>query len=152
MLTAQLKASRLAAGFTQVQLAKKLGKSQGYVSLLERGLRSPSVSVAERLANVLELPPTARPLRVGKQGLRRFNTDRAAKSLATLGYPGYAYLGGTHAPLNPTAVLLKTLAAKRVSARLAEAMPWLLLHFRNFDQKQTVMLATARVFKTVSGL
>ena len=141
MKATQLKASRLATGFTQVQLAKKLGKSQGYVSLLERGLRSPSMSLAERLAKVLELPPTARPLRVGKRGLGKFGTDRAAKSLATLGYAGFAYMGSSHAPTNPTAVLLKTLAAKRVDARLVEAMPWLLLRFGDFDRQQTTKLA-----------
>jgi transcriptional regulator with XRE-family HTH domain len=141
MKATQLKESRLATGLTQAQLAKKLGKSQGYVSLVERGLRSPSMSLAERLAKVLDLPPTARPLRVGKRHLGRFGTNRAAKSLAALGYSGFAYMGESRAPTNPTTVLLKTLASKRVDARLVEAMPWLLLRFSDFDRQQTVELA-----------
>ena len=88
MKATQLKKARQAVGLTQTQLADRLGKSQGYVSLLERGQRSPSASVATRLAVALNLPPTARPLRVGKRGLTRFDADRTAKSLATLGYPG----------------------------------------------------------------
>ena len=50
-------------------------------------------------------------------------------------------MGSSHAPTNPTAVLLKTLAAKRVDARLVEAMPWLLLRFGDFDRQQTTKLA-----------
>ena len=141
MKAAQLRASRRAVGLTQAQLAGKLGTSQAYVSLLERGLRSPSRSLAERLARVLKLPPTARPLRVGKRGLVPLRADRAARSLATLGYPGFAYLGRSRVLPNPAEVLLRTLAADRVDARLAEAMPWLLLRFGDFDRERTVTLA-----------
>jgi len=141
MKATQLKKARRAAGLTQTQLANKLGKSQGYVSLLERGKRSPSMSLAKRLAKVLNLPPTARPLRVSKRGLTRFDADRTAKSLATLGYPGFAYLGSSDTPTNPAEVLLRTLAAQRVNARVVEAMPWLLLRFADFDQKETLEFA-----------
>jgi transcriptional regulator with XRE-family HTH domain len=141
MKPARLKASRRAAGLTQAQLAKKLGTSQAYVSLLERGLRSPSVSLAARLARVLELPPTAYPVRVGKRGLGRFGADRTAKGLANLGYPGFAYLGSSGTLTNPTEVLLRTLAAEWVDTRSLEAMPWLLLRYADFDHRQIVMLA-----------
>ena len=137
----QLRAFRLAAGLTQAQLARRLGKSQGYVSLLERGLRQPSNSLAGRLAKVLDLPPTARPLRLDKRGLHPADADWVARSLANLGYPGFAYLGKPDALINPTEVLLKTLAAGRVQSRFAEALPWLLLRYQDFDQKRTVTLA-----------
>jgi len=140
MRTAQLKAARLAAGLTQAQLARRLRTSQAHVSLLERGLRNPSTSLGQGLAKVLKLPPTARPLRVGKHGLDG-DPDRAAKALATLGYPGFAYLGRSRTPLNPAEVLLRTLGADRVDVRLLEALPWLLLHFEDFDHAQTVRLA-----------
>ena len=137
----QLKRARRAARLTQTQLASKVGKSQGYVSLLERGLRSPSMSLAKRLAKFLNLPPTARPLTVSKRSLARFDVDRTVKSLATLGYPGFAYLGTSDALANPAEVLLKTLAAQRVETRVVEAMPWLLLRFTDFDQKKTLEFA-----------
>jgi transcriptional regulator with XRE-family HTH domain len=141
MRATHLRNARRAAGLTQTQLANKLGKSQGYVSLLERGQRNPSASVATRLAVVLNLPPTARPLRVTKRGLARFDANRTARSLATLGYPGFAYLGSSDPPRNPAEVLLRTLAAQRMNVRVFEAMPWLLLHFADFDRKETLELA-----------
>jgi hypothetical protein len=67
--------------------------------------------------------------------------DWVAKSLATLGYPGFAYLGDSQPLANPAEVLLRTLAAERVDPRLAEATPWLLLCFSDFDCERTVMLA-----------
>jgi len=136
-----LRKSRLAAGLTQVQLAKKVGKSQGYVSLLEQGQRRPSASLARRIARVLRLPPTALPLEVGKRDLDQGADDRVAKNLATLGYPGFAYLGQSRTVVNPAEVLLRTLAADRVDPRLIEATPWLLLCFSDFDCDRTVMLA-----------
>ncbi len=122
---------------TQARLARKLGKSQGYVSLLERGLRHPSPSLTRRLVKVLDLPPTARPLRI--RG--RFEVDRTARRLAALGYPGFAYLGRSVAPTNPAEVLLETLAAQRVDARVLEAMPFLLLRFTGFDREEIVSFA-----------
>jgi transcriptional regulator with XRE-family HTH domain len=133
--------ARRTAGLTQTQLARKVGKSQGYVSLLERGLRSPSTSLARRLTKVLNLPLTTLPLTVSKRSLARFDVDRAVTSLATLGYPGFAYLGSSDALANPAEVLLNTLAAQRVETRVVEAMPWLLLRFAGFDQKETLRFA-----------
>jgi transcriptional regulator with XRE-family HTH domain len=141
MTANQLKKARRAAGLTQTQLARKVGKSQGYVSLLESGRRSPSASLAKRLAKVLNLPPTARPLTVSKRSLARFDVNRAVKSLATLGYPGFAYLGSSDALANPAEVLLRTLAAQHVETRVVEAMPWLLLRYTGFDQKETLEFA-----------
>ena len=140
MNTHDLRESRRAAGLTQVELARKLGKSQGYVSLLERGQRRPSTSLAKRLARVLRLPPTALPFEPG----RRRRDDWPVTSLATLGYPGFEYLGARHTPANPAEVLLQTLATERVDPRLAEAMPWLLLRFSDFDRDRTVTLARDR--------
>jgi transcriptional regulator with XRE-family HTH domain len=136
-----LRESRLAAGLTQVQLAKKVGKSQGYVSLLEQGQRSPSASLVKRLARVLRLPPTALPIEVGRRGMDRGGSDKLAKNLAALGYPGFAYLGHSRTLVNPAEVLLRTLAVERVDPRLIEATPWLLLCFSDFDCDRTVVLA-----------
>jgi len=141
MNASTLRESRRAAGLTQVQLARKVRMSQGYVSLLERGRRRPSASLARRLARVLSLPPTALPLEVSGQGMDRGADDRVAKNLAALGYPGFVYLGQSRTLVNPAEVLLRTLAVERVDPRLLEALPWLLLCFGDVDCERTVMLA-----------
>ena len=99
------------------------------------------MSLAKRIAKVLNHPPTALPLSFSERDLTRFDADRTTKSLATLGYPGFAYLGSSEAAPNPAEVLLRTLAARRVNARVAEALPWLLLRFADFDQKETLEFA-----------
>ena len=51
----RIKALREARGWTQASLAKKVGVSVGYISLLEQGVKkSPSLKVLQRLAAVLE--------------------------------------------------------------------------------------------------
>jgi transcriptional regulator with XRE-family HTH domain len=47
---------RTAAGMRQRAVAKKLGVSPNYISLIERGKREPSISLLNRLAHVLEVP------------------------------------------------------------------------------------------------
>lgn len=47
--------SRLKENLTQVQLAKKLGIAQNYLSDLETGRRKISVKMAEKLSNVLNI-------------------------------------------------------------------------------------------------
>jgi transcriptional regulator with XRE-family HTH domain len=42
-------------GFTQQQLAERAGISVDFLSLIERGLRSPSFPVIERIAKALEV-------------------------------------------------------------------------------------------------
>jgi transcriptional regulator with XRE-family HTH domain len=50
-----LRRARIRAGLSQGQLARTAGLTQGYVSLLEAGLRVPSLAVAEALAVPLRL-------------------------------------------------------------------------------------------------
>jgi transcriptional regulator with XRE-family HTH domain len=52
-----LRAARKAAGMTQEQLAEAAGFDRTYPSLLERGLRSPTVSVILCLAAALGIDP-----------------------------------------------------------------------------------------------
>jgi len=46
-------------GFTQQQLAERIGISASYLCEIERGAKSPSVKVVKRLADELHLPVTA---------------------------------------------------------------------------------------------
>jgi transcriptional regulator with XRE-family HTH domain len=133
---AQLRDARRNRGLTQVELAAKVGQSQAYVSLLEKGKRSASASVARRLARVLRMPPTALPLRMNRLRARHHSGARVADSLASLGYPGYAYLKRPLRLVNPVEVLLCGLMKDRFEPRLFEALPWLLLNFGGYDLEE----------------
>ena len=112
--------ARKARGWKQRDLAKRLGVSQPYVSLLERNRRVVPHRLALRLTQVLSLSPSTLPLGSAKQALV---SRRAASALGRVGYPGFAYLRGGHA-LNPAELLVRTLSAENLDARLVEALPW----------------------------
>lgn len=58
-LSTLLKRLREARGLTQLELAKKAGVAQGYISALEAGEKSnPSVAVIKKLAKALGVPVT----------------------------------------------------------------------------------------------
>lgn len=42
---------------SQQVLAKEIGVSQGYLSLIEKGLREPGFSLVNQIANTLNVPP-----------------------------------------------------------------------------------------------
>lgn len=42
-------------GFSQKQIASKCGIKQGYYSRIERGIHNPSVKLAKKLANILQI-------------------------------------------------------------------------------------------------
>jgi len=50
-----LKARRLECGFTQLQLATESSLDVDYVSLLERGLREPSLETVFQLARAMDI-------------------------------------------------------------------------------------------------
>ena len=54
-----LRAARLACGWTQADLAKRLGVSKGYISRLEGGRARPAKSTVLRLAEVCGTDPGA---------------------------------------------------------------------------------------------
>jgi hypothetical protein len=53
--------------------------------------------------------------------------------LGSLGYPGFEYLAGPRTAVNPAAVVLAALKAHKVSARVTEALPWVLARFSELD-------------------
>jgi transcriptional regulator with XRE-family HTH domain len=117
--------ARMARGWTQRDLAKKLGVSQPYVSLLERNRRAVPHQLARRLSQALSLSPSTLPLGSVKHALV---SRGAASSLGRVGYPGFAYLRGGHA-LNPAELLVRTLRAENLDARVVEALPWVLVKY-----------------------
>lgn len=58
MLGDELRAAREAAGFTQERLAFKAGIHRTYVSLLERGIKSPTIDVLFRICKSLGVSPS----------------------------------------------------------------------------------------------
>lgn len=54
-----LRAARLAKKLTQQALAAKAGLSTSFISMLERGRRSPPLDTLEALAGALGVRPTA---------------------------------------------------------------------------------------------
>jgi len=133
-----MKELRRQAGWTQERLAKALGCSQPYLSLMENGWRTVPEALRRRMVRVLGLPVTHLPVRA-KPPVGSRTSDWARRSLGQLGYPGYRYLGERRRPwVNPVEVLLRVLTSDRRDPRLVEAMPWLLLHFNGFDRKTLV--------------
>lgn len=121
--------ARRARGWNQAHLARRLGVSQPYVSLLERNRRGVPARLARRLSHVLNLPADTLPMRSPRRPLL---AQRAASALGRFGYPGFAYLrhGST---LNPAEMMVRTLQADDVDARVVEALPWILLKYPNLD-------------------
>lgn len=128
-LMQELQDFRRQRGWTQAELATRLGVSQGYVALLEQGQRAPSASLRRRMVRVLDLPATMLAPTDGKTPTEAV----LAADLANLGYPGFRHLRTTRTRRNPAAVLLDALAAERLEPRTAEAVPWVLLAYPDLD-------------------
>jgi transcriptional regulator with XRE-family HTH domain len=111
--------------------------SQSYVNLLENGKRRLTPRLARRVATLYGLSPEVLP--VSEEFVPTHTKDqRLAESLAKLGYPGFAYLR-THVPSkNPDEVLLTALGQDRLEARVAEALPWVAMHYSHRGSKWLV--------------
>ncbi len=59
VVTQNLRALRVQKKFSQEKLAQKAGISLSYVSMLERGVRTPPLDTMEALAKALGVPPLA---------------------------------------------------------------------------------------------
>lgn len=139
-----LKRERSTRGWTQTGAAYRLGVSQPYVAMLERGQRRVTPQLAKRALNVFGLPPTALPpLEVPVYSDN--SAELLASEVAALGYPGFAYLRpGSWEPRNPAEVLLAALAQDDLEPRLFEALPWLVLRYAPFDRDWLVREAKLR--------
>ncbi len=123
-----LKTARTLAGLSQVAAARRWRVSQPYLSLMEQGKRP----VPNRLAR---LAVRADPRLATGLALDSAQTKSPELELllGSLGYPGFEYLGRSTAAENPAAVVLAALRASVVSARVTEALPWLLLTYHHLD-------------------
>jgi transcriptional regulator with XRE-family HTH domain len=130
MTGVDLKNARREAKWTQAQAASKLGLTQAYLSMLERGHRPMNASLAERAMRVLDMPPTALPLALVTQTL--LNERQLQAGLGALGYPGYSYLR-RKATRNPAQLLFDALDQPDLDVRVVEALPWLTYMYADMD-------------------
>lgn len=139
-----LRTARLRKKRSQVEAAARLGVSQPYLAMLERGQRPLTPKLALRAAQLYDLAPTAVP-RSRREFPARVDAATLARDLAGLGYPGFAYLGSrTWRAKNPGEVLLTALAQDDLEPRLVEALPWLVLRYSTLDWSWVVREAKVR--------
>lgn len=139
-----LRAARLAKGWNQVEAAGRLGVSQSYLAMLERGQRRLTPRLALRAARLYTVSPTAVP--PSQPGVTsRVDAATLARDLAGLGYAGFAYMRSRQwTPKNPGEVLLTALAQDNLEPRLVEALPWLVLRYAMLDWGWVVREAKVR--------
>ncbi len=124
----ELRAARLKKGLVQARAATSLGVSQAYVHMLENGKRRLTPALARRINTLYGLSPETLPL---PEEFAPSQTDdqHLAELLAKLGYPGFAYMRSWVSKKNPAEVLLMALGQDRLEARVAEALPWVVMQF-----------------------
>jgi transcriptional regulator with XRE-family HTH domain len=130
MTGSNLKEARLKAGWTQQQAASALGVTQAYLSMVERGHRSVTHSLASRALKTFDLPPTALPLE--PENSLSLSDDVLKADLGALGYPGFSYMRG-EAPRNPAQVLSYALNQADLDVRVVEALPWMTSTYADMD-------------------
>ena len=126
----QLRSARQTAGLTQQQAADRLGVSQAYLALLERGRRPVTAPLGMKIVKLYRLVPTALPLE--SDGIDSWHSSSLAAALASLGYPGFRQLRGAHRK-NPAVVLLAAIVASEVEVRVIGALPWLVVEYSDLD-------------------
>ena len=125
-----LKTGREHANLTQQEAASKLGLTQAYLSMLERGRRPVTTELATQAIKVFHLPPTALPL---EADFRSTLDESAFKAeLGALGYPGFSYLRGK-SHYNPARLLFLALDQDDLDRRVVEALPWLAYTYPEMD-------------------
>lgn len=135
----QLRKARRERGWTQQQAAARLGVTQAYLSMLERGKRRPA-SLVRKLVQAYDLSPATLPV----SDVRMNPTpDFLAHQLASLGYPGFAHLRKVK-KINPADFLLMALAQNNLEARVAEGLPWVVLRFHDMPVEFLVREARVR--------
>ncbi len=136
-----LRSARQTAGLTQQQAADRLGVSQAYLALLERGRRPVTAQLGPKIVKLYGLGPTALPLESGS--IDSWQSSSLAAALARLGYPGFRQLRGADRK-NPAVVLLAAIAASEVEVRVIEALPWLVVEHSDLDWEWLIREAKLR--------
>jgi transcriptional regulator with XRE-family HTH domain len=125
-----LRSARTASNWTQSEAALRLGVTQAYLSMVERGSRPVSDDLASEAVRVLPLPATARPIE--RRSAVKAGEEFFKRALGELGYPGFAYLDSQQL-VNPAELLLLALDSEDLDSRVTEALPWLPMHFPDMN-------------------
>ena len=125
-----LKTGREQARLTQQEAALRLGLTQAYLSMLERGHRPVTAELAAQATRVFHLPPTALPLEVDPPST--LDESEFKSELGALGYPGFSYLHGK-SHYNPARLLFLALDQDELDRRVVEALPWLAYTYPEID-------------------
>ena len=144
----ELRAARLAKGWTQRQAAARLGVTQPYLNYLERGKRRLTPQLVRRAASVYELSPASLPLPSPFAPLET-SDQHLAEGLSMLGYPGFSYLRAHTPKKHPNEFLLTALSQKSLDPRVAEALPWVVA---NAAELSSWLLENARKFNLQNRL
>jgi transcriptional regulator with XRE-family HTH domain len=126
----ELKNVRKTSSWTQTEAAARLGVTQAYLSMVERGRRAVSCELASRVMRIFAVPATALPLTEYRSHVRDPGFYQAM--LGSLGYPGFAYLRGS-VRLNPGELLMEALDSDDLDSRVTEALAWLPLTYPNLN-------------------
>jgi transcriptional regulator with XRE-family HTH domain len=126
----QLKEARLVAACTQQEAATKLGVTQAYLSMMERGSRPVSTELASKAVQLFEVPATALPLYDFQSGSR--DGSFFALALGALGYSGFSHLRGA-ARTNPAALLMGALDCDDLDPRVTEGLAWIPVAYPELD-------------------
>lgn len=116
---------------TQTQAATVLGISQPFLSQIEKGMRNAAPGLERRAMDLYELPPTALALSCPEQAVA-VTPDCLEKSLAALGYPGFAHVRSEEKH-NPAEVVLGAITQSGLDARLVEALPWVMARYTDLN-------------------
>lgn len=146
-----LKLGRGQKGWTQEEAASKLSVSQPYLSLMEKGVRRVPEKLARKAASAFGLSASTLPVGTSWESVQPQDANTLATDLASLGYPGFAYLKSKRKK-NPGEVLLSALSAKCLESRVAEALPWLLLSYPDLDWQSLVSAAKLKDLQNKLGL
>lgn len=146
----RLKQARVERGQTQEEAADRLGVSQEYLSMLEKGRRTPSPKLARKLMHEYGLPATVLPVLGVPAGHADVTPEFLARELASLEYPGYAHLRRAK-KVNPAGFLLMALGQRDLEARTAEGLPWVVLRYPEMDFDWLVQQARTNLLQNRLG-
>jgi transcriptional regulator with XRE-family HTH domain len=129
MLPKTLKAARNERNWTEKEAAERLGMSQSYLAMLERGQRRVTPRLARKFKSAYGLRPTVLPTSDQFKPRVSVANEEFVGEVSALGYPGFAYLKARVKERNPAETLVEALSQTSLESRVVEALPWLLLTY-----------------------
>jgi transcriptional regulator with XRE-family HTH domain len=130
MTAPDLRNFRKQRGWNQRELARLLGVSQTLVSLWENSQRRLAKRRLHQLWRLgMKMDATELPMR---SQLTSGKVDYA-QELSNLGYPGFAHFQKGGPNWNPAQLLVNALSEHDLDRRVAEALPWLVLHYSEME-------------------